>query len=67
MNDLLIQRLKSKTYWAALIMSALTIIEANTGLLAGLLPASLRPYSSLIFPMVMMVMREFTTTALADK
>lgn len=61
------QRLKSNTYRVALIGGVLTIIEANAGLITALVPVAVRPYMPLIFPLAMMVMREVTTTALADK
>lgn len=61
------QRLKSKTYWAAMIMAALSIVEAQSGVLSQLLPAELVPFWPLIFPMVMMILREMTKTALSEK
>lgn len=65
--ELLHQRLRSKTYWLAFVASLLTIAEANTGVLAFMLPLSWGPYLPLIFPVVFLIAREFTTTALADK
>lgn len=41
-------------------------LKSNTYRVA-LVPVAVRPYMPLIFPLAMMVMREFTTTALADK
>lgn len=61
------ERLHSKTYWAALIGAILTIVEAQYGLLTTLLPPAVMPYAPLIFPVVMAVLREFTTMALEDK
>lgn len=63
----IIQRLKSRTYWAALFLAALTIIEAHVDIVALIIPASWLPYWPLVFPLVMMIMREVTTAALADK
>ena len=34
----LAQRLKSKTYWVALIGALLTVAEVNSGFLSGFLP-----------------------------
>lgn len=65
--DAILQRFKSKTYWAALILAALTIIEANAGVVAFLVPLAYQPYTPLIFPLVMMAMREVTKTALDEK
>ena len=61
------ERFHSKTYWAALIGAILTIVEAQFGLLAPLLPTAVMPYAPLIFPIAMAVLREFTTMALEDK
>ena len=61
------ERVHSKTYWAALIGAILTIVEAQYGLLAPLLPPAVMPYAPLIFPIAMAVLREFTTMALQDK
>ncbi len=67
MLELLRQRLRSKTYIAATIMAILTIIEANYGVLATLLPPKWAAYTPLVFPIVMMLCREVTRTALSDK
>lgn len=61
------QRLKSKTYWAGLIMSLLTIIEAHQQIVSSLVPDVYKPYMPLVFPLVFLILREFTSTALADK
>lgn len=66
MNTIL-QRLKSKTYWAAVIAALLTIAEANSGLLSSLLPAGYSHYAVMLWPILMLTLREVTTTALADK
>jgi len=60
-------RLKSKTYWAAIIMSVLTIIDAQQGSITALVPDEYRPYLPLVFPLAMLFFRELTTTALAEK
>lgn len=61
------KRLKSKTYRVALISSVLTIIEAKEQIIAGLVPEEYRPFMPLVFPLLMMLMREMTTTSLDDK
>lgn len=63
----LIQRLKSKTYWVALVGALLTVIEANSGFIGQFMPAEYRPYIVMLWPVLMMALREFTTSALADK
>ena len=65
--DGLKRRFRSKTYWMALILAALTIIEAQYAIVAMLVPAALKAYMPLIFPLAMMFMREVTKEALADK
>jgi uncharacterized membrane protein len=66
MNAIL-QRFKSKTYWVALVGALLTVIEANSGFIGQLLPAPYNAYIVMLWPVVMLVLRELTTTALADK
>lgn len=63
----IIQRLKSKTYWVAIVGALLTTIEANSGLLGQFIPAPYRAYIIMLWPVLMLVLRELTTTALADK
>lgn len=63
----LIQRLKSKTYWVALVGALLTAVEANSGLLGQFVPVEYRAYALMLWPVLMLVLRELTTTALADK
>lgn len=63
----LLQRLKSKTYWAALVGALLTAIEANSGFISQFLPAETKPYIVMLWPVLMLVLREVTTTALSEK
>ena len=65
--NLILQRLKSKTYWAALIGAVLTAIEANSGFFSQYFPPAYRPYIPMLWPVLMLALREVTTTALADK
>jgi len=62
-----IQRLKSKTYWVAIVGALLTIIEANSGFIGQFVPAPYRAYIIMLWPVLMLVLRELTTTALANK
>jgi uncharacterized membrane protein len=62
-----IQRLKSKTYWVALVGALLTVIEANSGFIGQFVPAPYRAYIIMLWPVLMLVLRELTTTALAEK
>lgn len=65
--ELLIQRLKSKTYWVAMVGALLTIIEANSGFFGQFIPAPYRAYIVLLWPVFMVLLREVTFTALAEK
>jgi uncharacterized membrane protein len=66
MNAIL-QRFKSKTYWVAIVGALLTIIEANSGFLGQFVPAPYRAYIIMLWPVLMLALREMTTTALNDK
>ena len=63
----IIQRLQSKTYWAAIIGALLTGLDAQSGFFSQYFPPAYRAYVPMLWPVLMMVMREVTTTALADK
>ena len=63
----IIQRLKSKTYWVAVTGSLLTLVEMNSGFLSGLLPPEYTKYALMLWPILMLTLREVTTGALADK
>ena len=47
------QRLKSKTYWAAIIGAILSIMDVNGVFVSGFFPAEIRPYLVMIWPVVM--------------
>jgi len=66
MNALL-QRFKSKTYWVALIGALLTAIEVNSGFLGSFIPMPYRNYVIMMWPVLMLILREVTTSALSDK
>lgn len=61
------QRLKSKTYWAAVIGAALVVLEQNSGVFSAYLPESLRGIAVLMWPVLMIALREVTTTPVAEK
>ena len=65
--DKITARLRSKTYWAAIAMAALTIIELNAQLLTQFVSPEYRAYLLLAWPLVMITLREVTTGALSDK
>jgi uncharacterized membrane protein len=61
------QRLKSKTYWVAILGALLTAVEVNSGFLGSFIPMPYRNYVILLWPVLMVLLREVTTSALADK
>ena len=67
MFTLLKQRLQSKTYQVALLGAVLAIIEAQSGYLSGFVPMEYRRYAVMLWPVLMLTLREVTTTALSEK
>lgn len=65
--NLIIARLKSKTYWVAIVGALLTVVEANSGMISSLLPVAYAKYAIMMWPVLMITLREVTTTALASK
>ena len=65
--NLLLQRLKSRTYWIAVIGALLTAIEVNSGFLGSFVPMPYRDYIIMLWPVLMLFLREITTSALTDK
>ncbi len=63
----IIKRLKSKTYWAALVGALLVVIEQNSGVFSKFLPDDWRTWAVLMWPVIMLALRELTTTALSEK
>jgi len=61
------QRLKSRTYWVAIIGALLTAVEANSGFFGSFIPMPYRNYVILLWPVLMVILREVTTSALSDK
>jgi uncharacterized membrane protein len=65
--NLLLQRFKSKTYWVAIVGALLTAIEVNSGFLGSFVPMPYRDYIIMLWPVLMLFLREITTSALTDK
>ena len=65
--NLILQRLKSKTYWVAFVGALLTAVELNSNFLGSFIPLPYRNYVIMLWPVLMLTLREVTTTALADK
>jgi hypothetical protein len=65
--NILIQRFQSKTYWVAILGAPLTIIEANSGFISSFLPAAYAKYAVMLWPVLMLTLRELTTSALSEK
>ena len=65
--NLILQRLKSKTYWVAFVGALLTAVELNSNFLGSFILLPYRNYVIMLWPVLMLTLREVTTTALADK
>lgn len=63
----ILKRLKSKTYWAAILGSALVVVEHNAQFFSQYLPADVRQLSVLMWPVLMIALRELTTTPVSEK
>lgn len=63
----IIKRLKSKTYWAAITGALLVVLEQNSGVFSAYLPESVRSMAVLMWPVLMVALREVTTKPVADK
>jgi uncharacterized membrane protein len=61
------KRLKSKTYWAAILGALLVVLEQNSGVISGYLPDEYRNLAVLLWPVLMVALREVTTKPMADK
>ena len=61
------QRLKSKTYLTALAMAVISIIEINSKFITQYLPPEYAQWAVMIWPILMVSLREITTGALSDK
>ena len=64
---LIVERLKSKTYNAALLGAILTLIDYNTTAFSMLLPAGYRSVALALWPIIMIAMREVTNGPLSAK
>lgn len=67
MLDLIVQRLKSKTYLTSLALAIITAIEMNFQFLSTFIPAEYRQYAMFVWPVAMLTLREVTTSALSEK
>ncbi len=61
------QRLKSKTYLTALALAVISIIELNSKFITQFLPSEYAGYTVMIWPVLMLTLREVTTGALSEK
>jgi len=67
MLDLFLQRLRSKTYRIALAGILLSILEVKAQVISQFFPLEYREYFILLWPAVMLTLREFTSCALSEK
>jgi uncharacterized membrane protein len=63
----ILNRLKSKTYWAAVLGAILTALDINGMLVSQQVSEAIRPYFLAAWPVIMIALREVTTTALSEK
>lgn len=63
----IVQRLKSKTFWAVFAGVLITAFEVNSGFFSSLMPARYQPYLLAFWPVLMWLLREFTTKPLSEK
>ena len=57
-------RLTSKTYLAALSLGIVTAVDLNSGVISQFVPQEYRPLLLMFWPVVMMTLREVTSTPL---
>ena len=50
--NLILQRLKSKTYWVAIVGALLTVIEANSGFIGQFVPTPYQAYIIMLWPVL---------------
>jgi hypothetical protein len=65
--EFLRQRLSSKTYRTATILGILSFLEIHFEIISPFIPEQYRPLMVLVWPVAMMTLREYTSTALKDK
>lgn len=63
----IIKRLKSKTYRVAIVGALVLVVEHNSGFFASFLPESIRALAVMLWPVLMITLREVTTKPLAEK
>lgn len=63
----IIKRLKSKTYWAAIIGATFVVVEQNAQFFSHYLPESMRQLSILMWPVLMIALRELTDKPVSEK
>ena len=63
----IIQRLKSKTYWTAIVGALVVVVEQSSGVISAYLPEPLRWIAVLLWPVLMITLREITKTSIDEK
>lgn len=66
MMDKILKRLKSKTYWLAIITAGVGVVEVNMGLMKGLL-GDWYGVAFVAVALLSMAIREVTTGSVSDK
>ena len=63
----IIKRLKSKTYRVAIVGALVLVVEHNSGFFASFLPESVRALAVMLWPVLMITLREVTIKPLDEK
>ena len=63
----IIQNLKSRTVQTALVMAVISAIEAQSGFFSQFVPPDCRAWLVMLWPVLMIALRQITTQALDDK
>ncbi len=63
----IIKRLKSKTYHVAIVGALVLVVEHNSGFFASFLPESVRALAVMLWPVLMITLREVTIKPLDEK
>lgn len=63
----IIKRLKSKTYWTAIFGTVLVVLDQNAQIISSYLPANMQGLTVLMWPVLMVALREITKTPVSEK
>jgi uncharacterized membrane protein len=64
---MIVKRLKSKTYWTAIGGALLVVVEQNSGFFSKYLPSGWQSVAVMMWPVLMIALREVTSEPVSDK